>query len=91
MTYGDNCCGYAQCICLVFTYKQGGTSLGEATIWPEREHSVYELNAAVISLENIRVAAKLVCGGGLYSRPCQVQGKCSRLLLRQVFNSKNYT
>ena len=43
--------------------------MGEATIWPEREHSVYELNAAIISLENIRVAAKLVCGGGLYGCP----------------------
>ena len=54
---------------LLFTYKTRGDQFGEATIWPVREHSVYELNAAVISLENIRVAAKLVCGGGLYGWP----------------------
>ena len=74
---------------LLFTNKPGGTSLARLRCGQLREHSVYELNAAIISLENIRVAAKLICGGGLYGRPCQVQGKCSGFLLRQVFNSKN--
>ena len=31
-------------------------------MWPVHEHSVYDVSAAIISLE-LRVAAKLVCGG----------------------------
>ena len=39
-----------------------GDQFGEATMWPVHEHSVYDVSAAIISLE-LRVAAKLVCGG----------------------------
>ena len=62
MTYGENCCG--QWHVIVYIQLIGGDQFGEATIWPIREHSVYELSATIISLE-----FKGGCQTGLWRGP----------------------
>ena len=89
LTYGEQLLWPVACYCLHTNYR--GDQFGEATKCWRREHSVYVLSAAIISLNGTRVTAKLICGGGLkLTPPLRVQGKLVKLMLRQVFNSKNY-
>ena len=60
---------FGQCLVIVYMHLMFWDQFGEATMWPVREYSVYESSAALISSEILRVAAKLVCGGGLLLTP----------------------
>ena len=63
-------------------------------MWPEHEHSVYDVSAAIISLE-LRVAAKLVCGGVLLLTPHAkykvsiVDFCCVKFLTAKIINNFN--